>query len=370
MADIRLGVYTICKNELQFVDKWMENMLEADHIAVLDTGSTDGCYERLLEWQNRYPGKILVEQKIYDPWRFDIPRDDNLDMIIDLDDLFISIDLDELMGPEGWVKRIKDSWRPGVSRMSYRYTWSFDDDGNPGRVFWYNKIHDRNWHWIYPVHECLVRRTTGSPDYAWNESAQVEGIMLEHHPDKTKSRGSYLPLLELRKKEYPDDPMGRIYLANEYVYRGLYDKALDEFREILDTYDYGSIEKAACYRFMAECDIKLDRISEAIWNYHRSIEADPMYLEAYIGLGNLYIGMRLYDMAKGVLEQGLRNGKRRYSWHELDTSWTYGPYDSLCLACYYSGKYEEAVKWALKALEFKPDDKRLKDNLNLCLKKV
>ena len=370
MADIKLGVYTICKNELQFVDKWMECMLEADHIAVLDTGSTDGCYERLLEWQDRYPGKIIINQKTYSPWRFDIPRDDNLDMIIDLDDIFISIDLDELMGPAGWVRKIKDAWRPGVSRMSYKYTWSFDDDGNPGRVFWYNKIHDRTWHWIYPVHECLVRRDNGSPDYTWAESAQVEDIMLEHHPDKTKSRGSYLPLLELRKKEYPSDAMGRIYLANEYVYRGMYEKALDEFTEILNTFDYGPIEKAACRRFMAECDIRLDRTVEAIENYHRSIEADPMYREAYIGLGNLYLSLKLYDMARGTLEQGLKNGVRRYSWHELDTSWSYGPYDSLCQAYYWSGDYDKSVINAEKALSYKPDDERLKKNLELCLKKV
>lgn len=35
MADIKLGVYTICKNELQFVDKWMECMLEAGNSVVV-----------------------------------------------------------------------------------------------------------------------------------------------------------------------------------------------------------------------------------------------------------------------------------------------------------------------------------------------
>ena len=46
---LKVAIYAICKNEKQFVDKWFESMLEADYVCVLDTGSTDGTYERLLE---------------------------------------------------------------------------------------------------------------------------------------------------------------------------------------------------------------------------------------------------------------------------------------------------------------------------------
>ena len=39
---MKVVVYAICKNEEQFVDRWMDSMGEADQVAVLDTGSTDG----------------------------------------------------------------------------------------------------------------------------------------------------------------------------------------------------------------------------------------------------------------------------------------------------------------------------------------
>ena len=40
---MKLCVYAICKNEIKFLDRWMDSILnEADYIAVLDTGSTDG----------------------------------------------------------------------------------------------------------------------------------------------------------------------------------------------------------------------------------------------------------------------------------------------------------------------------------------
>ena len=44
---MRIAVYAICKNESQFVDRWMDSMSEADQVVVLDTGSTDDTVERL-----------------------------------------------------------------------------------------------------------------------------------------------------------------------------------------------------------------------------------------------------------------------------------------------------------------------------------
>ena len=47
MGKYKVCVYAICKNEEQFVDRWMESMSEADQVVVLDTGSDDGTVERL-----------------------------------------------------------------------------------------------------------------------------------------------------------------------------------------------------------------------------------------------------------------------------------------------------------------------------------
>ena len=44
-----VAVYAICKNEAQFVDRWMNSMAEADQIVVLDTGSTDDTVKKLAE---------------------------------------------------------------------------------------------------------------------------------------------------------------------------------------------------------------------------------------------------------------------------------------------------------------------------------
>jgi len=38
---MRIAVYTIAKNEEQFVQRWAESTADADHRLILDTGSTD-----------------------------------------------------------------------------------------------------------------------------------------------------------------------------------------------------------------------------------------------------------------------------------------------------------------------------------------
>ena len=47
MGNYHVCVYAICKNEAKFARRWMDSMSEADHIVVLDTGSTDGTPQLL-----------------------------------------------------------------------------------------------------------------------------------------------------------------------------------------------------------------------------------------------------------------------------------------------------------------------------------
>ena len=62
---MKIVVYAICKNEAQFVSRWIKSMSEADQIVVLDTGSTDDTVQRL-----RTLGAQVTVETIC-PWRFD-----------------------------------------------------------------------------------------------------------------------------------------------------------------------------------------------------------------------------------------------------------------------------------------------------------
>lgn len=371
----KIAIYAICKNEMKFIDKWINSMMEADCICVLDTGSTDGTYEKFLELQKQYPEKIIIKQKEISPWRFDVARNESLKLVPEDCNILMCTDLDELLDP-GWAQILREEWIDGkYTRCMYKYIWSHLDNGEPGRIFGYNKIHDRNWIWKYPVHELLWNKNTKTENYSEDESLNLfNKITLQHYPDRSKSRSSYLPLLELRAKEYKDDYYGLIYLSHEYHYHKMWDKSNEILQKTLDYIKKhnieDSLEEASCYLFLGDNYEELGRHNEAIYNYLMAIKLKPSYIEPYIDLGKTYLNMKEYEKAVFYIQQGLKNGRRHYTWLERDISWSYEPYDLLCLAYYYGGNKLKSLGCAYKALTFDINNKRLKNNVDIILKNM
>ena len=145
----KICIYAICKNEKQFVEKWLESMSEADYIAVLDTGSTDGTYELLQDFANKeYKGRLILDQKVITPWRFDTARNESLKLVTKDTIIYFCTDLDELFD-SSWAQPLRENWVDGFyERGVYKYAWSYLEDGvTPRRIFYYNKIHSKNWGW-------------------------------------------------------------------------------------------------------------------------------------------------------------------------------------------------------------------------------
>ena len=69
-------------------------MQTADHVIVLDTGSEDDTVSKL-----RQHG-IEVHETTYEQFRFDVARNDCLDLIPDEYNIRVSIDLDEVFTPD------------------------------------------------------------------------------------------------------------------------------------------------------------------------------------------------------------------------------------------------------------------------------
>ena len=153
--NLKIAIYAICKNEKQYVNKWFQSMLEADYICVLDTGSTDGTYEKLLEWQEKFPEKIIISQKTYEKWRFDTPRNDSLKLVPEDVDIYWCTDLDELLEP-GWSIDLKNNWQENQTRGVYLYAWSHTDTGENlfHRSLWFF----RRWIWSLSKRPFFPRR--------------------------------------------------------------------------------------------------------------------------------------------------------------------------------------------------------------------
>ena len=133
---MKICVYAISKNEEKFVDRWVKSMNEADKIYVLDTGSTDKTVEKLKKLG------VNVKVKKYDNWRFDVARNDSLDMVDKDADVCVCTDLDEVF-VSGWRKKIENIWKNNTDRLAYNYNWSLDEDNKPIVNFYIEKIHSR-----------------------------------------------------------------------------------------------------------------------------------------------------------------------------------------------------------------------------------
>ena len=187
----KVCVYAISKNEEKFAERWYNSVKEADEVYVLDTGSTDETVNILKKM-----GAVVKVRNIK-PWRFDVARNLSLDMLPLDTDICVCTDLDEVM-EKGWSEKLEKSWNKKVTRVSYTYNWKLEY-GKPVISFYLDKIHMRKgYKWIHPVHETL--------SYDGDERKILnEDIVVNHFPDESKSRSSYLPLLELSVEEDPLD---------------------------------------------------------------------------------------------------------------------------------------------------------------------
>lgn len=353
---MKVVVYAICKNEEAFVDRWMDSMSEADQIVVLDTGSTDHTVEKL-----RKRGATVIEETI-SPWRFDVARNRSLELVPSDADICVCTDLDELFHP-GWRAKLEAVWKPGTGQATYRYTWSFNPDGSEGVVFWYEKIHARHgYQWVHPVHEVLAWTGKGMP----GPMVTAEGVQLDHHPDPSKSRGQYLPLLELSVAEDPEDDRNAHYLGREYLFHRRWDDCIRTLTHHLSMpRATWRDERSASMRYIAKAYLmKGERQLARDW-YLRAIAEAPHLREPYVDLAHLLYEEEAWD---GVLyftgcALSIKDRPRTYICEAAP--WGSLPHDLRSIAFYRTGRIQEALAEARQALALEAGNPRLKGNVSL-----
>lgn len=359
MKKFKICVYAISKNEEKFVERWYESMKEADEIYVLDTGSTDNTVNLLKQ------KGVFVKKKVIKPWRFDVARNESINLLPDDVDICVCTDLDEVF-EKGWRKELEKVWKKETNRCRYLYNWSLDKDNQPLVSFYYEKIHSKKeYKWIHPVHEIL--------EFNGNNEQVVSSdkIILNHYPDHQKSRSSYLPLLELSVKENPENDRNMHYLGREYMYYKKYNKAIDTLIKHLNlkTATWKD-ERCASMRFIARCYKMLKRYDEANMWLLKAINEAPYLRDPYIEMALLKYGLNDFNEVYHYVHLALEIKTHQKTYNNEVFSWNETPYDLLSIACFYLNKNKEALEAINKALEISPQDERLLKNKELILQKI
>lgn len=376
--DVKICCYAMCASEPEaFIDRWLESMKGADWITVLVTKANDPNYAYFKQKQQlpEFANKLIVEEKAISPWRFDTARNESMKLIPKEADALICTDIDEILIEDFWDDYRKCVFEhPNFERIYYQYAWSHDETtGDPKWYFWYDKTHQNGgWFWDYPVHESLKCPEIESYGYTGTYYLDSNKIYLHHYPDTTKSRSSYLGLLEMRAKEYPEDMYGLYYLQREYSFIDDYESALktavqlyvrllknNPNAEELEARDDMMMLSGTCVS-IGDYFLQFNMKEDAELFYKKAMAHDPGFRDSYIKLAQMYAYCGRYSDCYLILDLMDIKSVYRVDWRLVSYYWRdWKRYQILADAKCWEGDLKEAGRYFNLALaDIKTDDDR------------
>lgn len=285
---MKICVYAIASNEEKFAERWAESVVpEADGVYVLNTGSFDKTSEILKE----HGVHVTEREPINREWRFDEARNESLALVPEDADFVLCIDLDEVIS-KGWRKELEEALlkSDGATRVHYTYVWDHFPNGDPARVFTFDKIHARHgYRWKRPVHEILEKTSEGD-----EVVALVRRIRIDHWPDSSKGRGGYLPLLKTAVAEDPD-PQLHYYLCREYCFHEEWDNCISACEAFLSRRIGWYAERASARRYEGLAYLGRGDVQSAINCFESGYREDASHRECLMELMRLYTKRREWD---------------------------------------------------------------------------
>jgi len=349
---LKIAIYTICKNEVNQVERWAASNSEADVRLICDTGSTDGTQEAL-----RKHG-VMVFDITVNPWRFDVARNSSLNLLPQDVDICIWQDLDEALLP-GWRQEIEEKWQEGTTVANHRYRF------NGGQWQWHYKIHARHdCFWKYPVHEKLMWATGKERKDIW-----LQNFYLDEQQEVKGSRTSYLDLLELKLQEGDREWKTYAFLASEYQMLGRYDQELEKRLQSYDLCEDGVIVKSYIARLIASVYARTEDWAKADLWFFKGVTDSPER-ETYYHWAKSYHDRRDWENCYITMKKCTEINARRDGYTNDPAAWGMTAYDIAALAAYNIGLYKQAIDYGQKALDFYPDDPRLQTNLKFYKEKI
>jgi tetratricopeptide (TPR) repeat protein len=186
-------------------------------------------------------------------------------------------------------------------------------------------------------------------------------LEIHHHPDNSKPRSQYMPLLAQSVEEDPYDDRNAFYYARELYFYGEYQKSTEEFKRHLSLpRATWKPERAASMRFISKMDDDLQVREEWL---KKAVNESPDRREAYVDLAALYYSTQSWLACLDSAENALDIVEKPLEYLCEEYAWSYAPYDYAAIAAYNLGKTSEALEYGMKAVELNPTDERLQRNL-------
>ena len=372
---MKICVYTISKNEEKFVKRFYASAKDADYILIADTGSIDKTVSIARECG------ITVYSISVQPWRFDTARNIALGLVPADVDVCVSLDLDEIL-LEGWREEIERVWVVGKTNiLQHLFRNSFGVSGNQvlknsegisGNQVLKNSegISDKSepyditrifsrfgWIWKGMCHEICYADPRMKREWVFTNK-----VMIEHLPDKIKSKDSYAKLIKANVDEYPTDLYARYYYAKRMYLDKRYEECIVETDKLIELcpsdiskHDPGFSRYELNYIHMLKgsCFIFLEEYIEAEKNYKIACNMDLGIRCPLITLATFYFNREKYALSYEYFMKALEIQDKLRRRDEI-SFWGYAPWSWAAISAAKMGWTNKAIECGVKALELNP----------------
>lgn len=354
----RICLNMIVKDESAVIQRCLRSVKPyIDYWVIVDTGSTDGTQQLILEALKDVPGELHER-----PWvNFSHNRNEALQLSLGKGDYALFIDADETLAVEAsfrWPHLDKEFYFSDVKTLSSQFQ----------RVLLAKLCHP--WRWEGALHEqivsdepCLGEKITGAALLA----SFLDGRRSQD-PEKWKKDAL---VLEKQLIEDPDDVRAMSFLAQTYYCAKEYDAALKWFRKRSQM--GGSEEEVfwSLYSIGKIHELLRKPPEEVIASYVKAFEYRPSRAEPLFRLANFFFEQNQFFLGYAVAKQAVQLPMPDDLVYIESPVYSFGA--RLCLAncAAAAGRLQEAIPLYRSLLESSsldgPSRQEAEQNLSLVL---
>jgi glycosyltransferase involved in cell wall biosynthesis len=343
----KLSVVLIVKNEEELLARCLDSLKAIwDELVVVDTGSTD----KTVEIARSYGARLG-----YFPWRSDFAAARNYAESLCFGDYVYWQDADEVLleGHEAIRRVVEENTFDGVAP---KLIFKRDSEGRPTNTFIRQEMLHRNngkWSWHGAAHNWL------------NGTGRIErpDIVIEHLSRPSGDRPNHADIFDALRSNFKDGLPERqlFYLAREHFYKSHWHECIGLVGLMLQTERKWPIQRSRSCLLAGDSWRALGEKEAARQSYLKALAEYEGWAEPYFALGRLAHAEKRYVEAIGWF---LASTAYEPGGYFVDhTIYEWGRWDALALACYKAGRKEEAARYGAIALAARPDNERLKKNM-------
>jgi tetratricopeptide (TPR) repeat protein len=188
-------------------------------------------------------------------------------------------------------------------------------------------------------------------------------LLVRHLPDNTKSRGQYMPLLELAVKEDPFCPRNAFYFARELTFYSRWEEAIVALHKYLAMPEaVWNTERSYAMRLLGKSYENLKNNQQAFKWYQMATIECPTSREPWVDLSVFAYMQMDWELSYYTAKKALSIKDKALVYTMDPSAWEEKPYMYASIAAWHLGKIEEARQLNEEALKFSPENPLLLSN--------